>query len=241
MSIKIMSAVWESGPAGASETLLLLALADYCNDEGECWPSVAALARKARMTERGVQKIAARLCEAGLLEIELGGGRKNCNLYRIKNPERRSPRTPFTPNVETETPNVETKNPEPRSPEPLRTVKEPLVSDKTGAADALEAWASPHAVQSFLAYRRKHKAKALTLTGAKRLAGHLKEIFNGGGDVDDALAMAEEKGWASVEADWYFKAKGARNGNGHSGQGGARGGGMVDAFAAVAAARSGHA
>lgn len=212
MSIKIMSAIWENGPLGLSEAMLLLAIADYCNDEGECWPSVGSLARKARMTDRGVQKISARLCEAGWLEIEIGGGRKNCNLYRIKNPEPRSPRTPFTPNAETETPNAKTENPEPRSPEPSRTIIKPSVVDKSDVASALEAWASIDAVASFLAYRRKHKARALTLTGAKRLAGHLEEICNGGGNVDDALAMAEEKGWASVEADWYFKAKAKTNG-----------------------------
>ena len=75
-------------------------------------------------------------------------------------------------------------------------------------------FASEASVSSFLAYRRKHKSRALTLTGARRLAGHLRAIFDGGGNVDDALAMAEEKGWASVEPAWYFKNKG--NGNGQA-------------------------
>lgn len=125
MSIKIMSAVWENGPRGSAETMVLVALADYCNDDGECWPSVAAIARKARMTDRGVQKICARLCEIGWLQIDQSAGRRGCNLYRITpergsppnvvHPEHRSPppRTPFTP------------TPEPRSPEPSFNHQEP--------------------------------------------------------------------------------------------------------------------
>lgn len=73
-------------------------------------------------------------------------------------------------------------------------------------------WVSEPAAKSFIAYRKKTKGKALTLTAAKRLANNLKTIFNAGGDTDDALGMAEERGWSSVEADWYFKAKGTSNG-----------------------------
>ena len=32
----------------------------------------------------------------------------------------------------------------------------------------------------------------------------LRFIFVGGGEPKDALAMAEEKGWQSIEPDWYF-------------------------------------
>lgn len=84
----------------------------------------------------------------------------------------------------------------------------------------LEAWASPAAVTSFIAYRHKSKGKALTITASKRLATHLKAIFDAGGDPDDALGMAEERGWLTVDPDWYFKAKG--NENGQRTNGGAR-------------------
>lgn len=82
-------------------------------------------------------------------------------------------------------------------------------------AACLEAWASPGAVTSFIAYRRKTKGKALTLTAAKRLAENLKAIFDGGGNTDDALGMAEERGWQTIQPDWYFNAKKRQaNGNG---------------------------
>lgn len=79
----------------------------------------------------------------------------------------------------------------------------------------LSAAASEAAAASFIAYRRGHKSKGLTLTGAKRLATHLRAIFDAGGDPDDALALAEERGWASVEPDWYFRNKQGQAKNGH--------------------------
>jgi hypothetical protein len=231
MSIKIMSTIWDRGPDNQSERFVLLALADYANDEGECWPSIEGVARKTCLTDRGVRKIMRRLEETGWLEIEAGGGRKNCNLYRIKTlnivqPEHRSPL-----NLVPENPEPRSLNPEPCSAEPSRTIKEP--SDSNSAreiVDVLCQWASPDAVNSFVAYRRKQKGKALTLTAAKRLASNLKEIFNAGGDTDDALGLAEERGWQSIKPEWYFndKQRADRGAN-------RPGSGMAAAFAAVAA------
>jgi uncharacterized protein YdaU (DUF1376 family) len=100
-------------------------------------------------------------------------------------------------------------------PEPYPTGKKEGASAQNLQNDVrleIEAWASPAAAASFIAYRKKAKGKALTITAAKRLATHLKTIFDRGGDPDDALGLAEERGWQTVEADWYFNAKG--NGNG---------------------------
>lgn len=96
--------------------------------------------------------------------------------------------------------------------------------------ETLCAWASPDAVASFIAYRKRAKGKALTLTAAKRLANNLKEIFNAGGDTDDALGLAEERGWQSIKPEWYFndKQRADRGAN-------RPGSGMAAAFAAVAA------
>lgn len=220
MSIKIMSAVWESGLNDQGGLLVMLALADWCNDAGECWPSMASVARRARLSdERSARRIVARLREAGWIEIDIGGGRHGCNKYTLKlgpkvPQDQKTPRTlePAPPGLSM--PKTRTLEPA----EPSRTIIEPSKSNKGRAekkpddvSQALLAWASPQSVESFIAYRKRHKAKALTPTGAKRLAGHLQEIFNAGGDCNDALAMIEEKGWASIEPDWYFRAKGTAN------------------------------
>jgi hypothetical protein len=39
----------------------------------------------------------------------------------------------------------------------------------------------------------------------------LQEIFNAGYDPDDALALAEKRGWQSVKPSWYFKEKEPQN------------------------------
>ena len=49
MSIKIMNAVWESGPADHTGLLVLLAMADIADDAGRLWPSVAGLPRGAHV------------------------------------------------------------------------------------------------------------------------------------------------------------------------------------------------
>lgn len=37
MSIKIMAQIWEHGPEKQAERFVLLAIADYANEYGECW------------------------------------------------------------------------------------------------------------------------------------------------------------------------------------------------------------
>lgn len=215
MSIRIMASIWENGPEDRNELLVLLALSDFANDEGECWPSMVGVAEKARMTERGAQKIVRRLEETGWLEIATGGGRGGKNQYRILavKPEPQTPNEkrgienkPRTAEHKPRTDEQETPNG--GSPEPSGTVKEPSVSESLEVLGILQDCASFDAVTSFMAYRRKLKAKALTVTAAKRLSSHLRAIFDAGGDPSDALGMAEEKGWVTVEPVWYFNARG---------------------------------
>ena len=215
-----MSAIWENETLSPSERLVMLSLADHADDDGACYPSISRISKRTGMTDRGVQKVIARLTDEGFLTVDYNSGRSGSNMYRVRStPERGSPpnvvhpRTPFTGGV-----NVVPKTPEPRSPKPSRTINEPSVVIKSidAVRSELEAWASPQAVTSFMAYRSKSKGKALTITAARRLAGTLKAIFNAGGDCDDALGLAEERGWLTVQEDWYFKTKGAQNGNGNN-------------------------
>lgn len=78
-----MSAVWKYAPVDQGELLVLLALADFANDEGRCFPSVETLAEKSRMSERSVQRAVRAMEEAGFLSIEPGGGRHSANQYVI--------------------------------------------------------------------------------------------------------------------------------------------------------------
>jgi len=66
----------------------MLALADFANDQGECWPSVPVLAEKARLTERQTRRVLDKLVEAGeIRRIRSTGGRNKRNRYFITLPE----------------------------------------------------------------------------------------------------------------------------------------------------------
>lgn len=118
MSIKIMSRVWEYGPEKQADRFVLLAISDYANDDGECWPSIAGICRKTCMSERGVQTIIRRLECEGWLEIETGKGRRNCNLYTVKTPHHMHPAPHAPPHIDVETPHMDAINPAPHAPEP---------------------------------------------------------------------------------------------------------------------------
>jgi len=84
MSIRWMSAVWMKSPYRGERLLLHLALADFANDEGTCFPSVRTLARKARCSEVWARQSLQEMVSDGLLEVlERGGGRGRSNLYRL--------------------------------------------------------------------------------------------------------------------------------------------------------------
>jgi hypothetical protein len=73
----------------------MLALADFSNEEGECFPSVSTLAEKSRVSERHVQKVISHLQQHGLVTVEKGAGRgripgQRSNLYRINLDQLRS-------------------------------------------------------------------------------------------------------------------------------------------------------
>jgi hypothetical protein len=80
--------VWaklQDAPCPMSKALLL-ELAAMSNMEGECWPSMAYLAKMFRVTARSVQRYIAKLREAGLIlseERARENGGQTSNLYRL--------------------------------------------------------------------------------------------------------------------------------------------------------------
>ena len=128
MSIRVMSQVWESGINDKGELLVMLALADFANDKGECWPSIGTIAQKARMTPRSVQRVCRSLEAAGALEISTATARAGCNMYRLTPDARVTPDT-MSPLTQTTSPPDARVTPPPDARvtrtfiEPSRTVK----------------------------------------------------------------------------------------------------------------------
>ena len=79
-----MSSVWKHSTASGGSLLVLLAIADFADDNGVAWPAVDTLAIKARLTRRQVLRIIRSLEARGELEVRRGGGRGRVNHYRVK-------------------------------------------------------------------------------------------------------------------------------------------------------------
>ena len=71
-----MSMVWEMD-LSTFEKLVMLALADCANDDGECWPSIATICRKTGAGERTVQRSIKALVEAKFLKRIMVTGKGN--------------------------------------------------------------------------------------------------------------------------------------------------------------------
>lgn len=85
MSVRWIGRVWETSPYEGRRLLLHLALADFANDEGVCFPSQRTLALKARTTEAWVSASVKQMVKDGLLEIvERGSGRGNRTVYQLR-------------------------------------------------------------------------------------------------------------------------------------------------------------
>ena len=55
MSILMMSKVWALDNLEPAEKLVLLAVADFADDNGAAWPSIPTLARKSSLSEDTVK------------------------------------------------------------------------------------------------------------------------------------------------------------------------------------------
>jgi hypothetical protein len=82
VSIKTINFVWQNSKQRGSALLVLLAIADFANDDGEAWPSIRSLAKKARMSERNVNHIL-REKLSGEVEIRVNGSKFRTNLFRL--------------------------------------------------------------------------------------------------------------------------------------------------------------
>lgn len=84
MSIAIMTEVWRDAPVSGTELLILLALADWSDDERRTsFPGIPSLARKARVSERTAKRAIQSLRAAGLVKVTRNAGPSKTNLYTI--------------------------------------------------------------------------------------------------------------------------------------------------------------
>ena len=85
MSLAVSTACWIKSAATGTARLVLLAIADYADDDGAAFPSVDSLAKKCRMSKRNMQERLKSLIESGELTVlrNQGPPPKYPNIYRI--------------------------------------------------------------------------------------------------------------------------------------------------------------
>ena len=87
MSIQVMSRIWAESHQRGGSLLVLLAIADFANDEGCAFPSVHTLANKSRLSESQVHHILRGLQISRELRIDRNAGPHRSNIYRVQFPE----------------------------------------------------------------------------------------------------------------------------------------------------------
>lgn len=86
MSVTTMARVWATSSHAGTELLMLLAIADFSDDDGRAYPAVGTLAKKCRMTDRNARLILANLRNSKELIVRFGEGPKGANQYLIADP-----------------------------------------------------------------------------------------------------------------------------------------------------------
>lgn len=151
MSIRLMSEVWDRADASQTSLLVLLAIADFASEEGVCWPSIAVLARRARTSERHVQRVLTDLEATGW--VSRNDRKGHSTVYRItpptpdvevtrgRHPGHPTPDTQVTPGVTPRSPRT-TKEPSPEpSREPTQAARRSRAAEVEPAGFA-EFWAA---------------------------------------------------------------------------------------------------
>lgn len=122
-----MAHIWATSKQKGTALLLLLAIADFANDDGEAWPAVETLAKKIRMTERYTHMLLRQLTTAGELAIDMNAGKHGCNLFTVGGVKPASPVKPSSVGGEARFP----KGVRPASPEPSVNHQETPAANRT--------------------------------------------------------------------------------------------------------------
>jgi len=85
ISIDATRWVFEHSKSERSARLVLLAIAAHCNDDGQCWPGLEALARYSGLSRTRVLQSVEELEKLGEITVERGGkGPGDTNHYYLK-------------------------------------------------------------------------------------------------------------------------------------------------------------
>lgn len=223
MSIRIMSQVWNMEIDDSTTKLTLMALADFSDDEGYCYPSYEVLAKKISKSKRTAIRAVEKLTELGFLQKEkreLKDGTSSANLYKILSEKDRvtqtHPRvtnekervTSMTlPSDTDDTPRVTSMTPcSDKGVTPInittnrtvsRTIKEPSINPLPPKDISLPDFIDPNLWQDYLAYKKERKEK-LSDKGIEMKFSEWAKWASEGIDVNACIREAMANEWQGV-------------------------------------------
>lgn len=211
-----MTLAWKSS-YHSGKKMVLLALCDNANDQGECFPSVSMLAEKCSMSERSVFNHIADLEKDGAILRNNRAGRST--VYQLDPCKFCTPECPLTPATVAEVQPLTPANSAPPPLQPLHTtpatvaptpatvapitINEPSINqipntkDKAQAPLVLPDWLPMELWNAFLLARKKKKA-ADTPFATGLVLKDLKKFHADGHDVSDILSKSIKGGWTDV-------------------------------------------
>jgi len=218
-----MSQVWNMEIDDSTAKLTLMALADFSDDEGYCYPSYEVLAKKISKSKRTAIRAVEKLTELGFLQKEkrkLKDGTSSANLYKILSENDRvtqtHPRvtnekervTSMTlPSDTYDTPRVTSMSPcSDKGVTPInittnrtvsRTIKEPSINPLPPKGVSLPDFIDPNLWQEYLTYKKERREK-LSSKGIEMKFSEWAKWANEGIDVNACIREAMANEWQGV-------------------------------------------
>jgi hypothetical protein len=184
------------------QKFVLVALADHCNKDGQCWPSQTTLARKCGISRQHVNEMIAKLRATkhvvAFPRQHANGGVKS-SVYFLNMPESTLP-TGAVVDVDM---GLSTGDDTPLSATPTANKKnrkkEPPI--RNAALPGLEYpdWLPREKFERFVDSRKKMR-KAMTDHAIDLMIDSLDELRRAGHDIGKLLDLAVRKGWTDVYA-----------------------------------------
>lgn len=225
-----MSLVWDYFNNSGSEKLVMLAMADWCNDTGgSLHPSIASIAKKTCVSECQARRTVHSLIGQGYLSVvgnSAGGDPGKSRQYQV-NLSRFTPSTNDSPTPSTMTTSIDATpsthahiplapmhvtpsandSPTPSTHARLTTTVLPRTTKGTtnNAHAMLAALGISKQIADDWITLRKQKRASVTETAIR---GIQREADKAGVSLEVALSTCCERGWTGFKAEWVSNAKG---------------------------------
>jgi len=218
-----MSQVWNMEIDDSTTKLTLMALADFSDDEGYCYPSYEVLAKKISKSKRIAIRAVEKLTELGFLKKEkreLNDGTSRTNLYKIVSENERVTQTPpmmtnekevvtsMTSHSDTDdtraVTNVSLHSDKGVTPINIttnrtvsRTIKEPSINPLPPKGVSLPDFIDPNLWQEYLTYKKERREK-LSSKGIEMKFSEWAKWASEGIDVNACIREAMANEWQGV-------------------------------------------